>query len=1028
MQSLNRALVLIPAFVIFWYSHAAAAVDFQKHVIDETVTVIQQIATWDMDHDGDQDIIGATWDMADDASIIWWENFGLPDVMIKHPINLDPWVTEHIKSATSVQAADLNNDGQIEIVSANRFTGIWDFETSDRLVLWWKEEQSDLFVDATVDSFANTISSRGFVLVADMDQDGDQDIIYCRIEKSDPYWPGSEWNIKVYLYGNQNNGTVFNRQVIDDSFSSLPYLDWEVNPRLMAVGDLDNDGDNDLLLTCVHNLLWLRNDGTLSFTPIGLNPGMYSPTRVFMQDIDLDSDMDICCASLGEMVWLSNDGAQQFSIRSFGVDVGGAADVLFADLDQDSDMDVVLVRSNYQGLAWLENDGSQNYVKHNIGPGTYFWNTGTGVLLDVDADGDQDVFQASWLDSLKVWEHVQPTSTPTATVSPTFTPSPTISATGTVTLTRTASATVTPTFTASPVYSRTSTPTITETPTVTPTSTPTGIPNEIYVEERISRETNWQDGEYVWITIPPGPGYPGGGYWYKVSDYGTDVSYTWHDDLSGLPYDDPVSVITGTSEEGWGKVLSPNLQCDVDYYPLVEVSVVGISPAPHATWKIGIQEMEGAFRYWDLSASSMDTGTFVFNYRDITGLSGQSKFVIQLTIESAAGRWFKVDYVRVYHDGPVFSPTPTYTPTATATPTRTFTITPTPNPYDAFHEAFTGGDGTPVAEWEDEEENGTFNATLKYINNGFYGCLSRTAESNWGKALSPHIRCDVDAYPLLEVRVVNILPHVEWEDSGTRWKLGIQELEGAYRYWDITNSMKSTGVFMINYALLTELSGMSEFAVQLTVEGGSAAAVQFDYVRIYSENPPTFTPTATQSPTITETPTISPTATESATFTVSATCTESPTITCTATISETITATPTATESPTAMPTATPTPSPSLTATFAPTRTGTATATATPGWELEAGRVVAYPNPARGSVHFGYYAVGEVRVVIDIYRLTGERVATIVDLQNGGNGRTLTTRWVAADIAAGVYFYRLVIRDANGRETMVKQGKIALLR
>ncbi len=1059
MRTMNRGLLLLVVLLLLWCRHSVAAVDFQSYLIEEAGSAIQQLAVGDVDHDGDQDLIGALGDfyMGEEGTIVWWENFGLPEVMIKHAITLDPWVNEHMKKATSVQATDLNQDGQIEIISANRFVGAYEVPY-DELAVWWKNAQNNYFGHTQVDSFPNTVDSSGYVLVADMDQDGDQDIEYLRIERQLPEWLGWGFDIRVIVYENQNGGTAFASQMIYSGYSSDLSLSWDANPRMMAAGDLDQDGDIDLLLAFDYFLIWLRNDGAMQFTPTSLDVGMFPSLScgVFMQDIDQDGDMDICLANHENTVWFSNDGTQQFTSRGFGSDVGGAADVLFTDVKHDSDLDVILIRSNTQGLAWLENDGSQNYLKHNMDSYFYSFYYGTGALLDVDADGNYEVISATRQDDLKVWVQFQPTPTPTASASPTVTP------TRTPTPTTTASSTPTPTPTLSPIYSPTVTPTITltgtisPTPTITGTSTPTptitqtAIPNNIYLDESISRKTNWQDGVYTWIS------YPGGGYWYQVYDYGTDVTTTWQDEMTGLPYDDPVSVITCTSDEGWGKLLSPAIQCDVDYYPFIEVSVVGISPAPHATWKIGIQEMEGAFRYWDLNVSSMDTGTFVFNYRDLTGLSGQARFVIQLTIEGAAGRWFKVDYVRVYHGGPVFSPTPTETPTATTTPTRTFTITPTPNPYDVFHEGFTGADGTPVAEWEDEEENSAFNANLKYANDGFYGCLTRTAESNWGKALSPHIRCNVNDYPMLEVRVVDILPHTPWWDPGTRWKLGIQELEGAYRYWDITNSMKSTGVFRINYALLTDLGGISEFAVQLTVEGDSAAAVQFDYVRVYSENPPTFTPTATvtvtatRSPTITETSTITPTPTESLTFTTTPTSTATPTTTLTATITETFTASPTftdtetcsptLTESPTSMPTATatptssasptstPTPSPSLTATFVPTRTGTATATVMPGWELEAGRVVAYPNPARGSVNFGYYAGGEVQAVIDIYRLTGERVATITDRQNGGSGRALATQWRAADVAAGVYFYRLVLRDADGRETMVKKGKIALIR
>ncbi len=71
---------------------------------------------------------------------------------------------------------------------------------------------------------------------------------------------------------------------------------------------------------------------------------------------------------------------------------------------------------------------------------------------------------------------------------------------------------------------------------------------------------------------------------------------------------------------------------------------------------------------------------------------------------------------------------------------------------------------------------------------------------------------------------------------------------------------------------------------------------------------------------------------------------------------------------------------------------------------------------------------GAAKAEIDIYRLTGERVAHIVENRNGGAGQTLTTAWDAANVAPGIYLCRIKITDVNGKIILDQKKKIALLK
>jgi hypothetical protein len=138
------------------------------------------------------------------------------------------------------------------------------------------------------------------------------------------------------------------------------------------------------------------------------------------------------------------------------------------------------------------------------------------------------------------------------------------------------------------------------------------------------------------------------------------------------------------------------------------------------------------------------------------------------------------------------------------------------------------------------------------------------------------------------------------------------------------------------------------------------------------------------------------------------------TATPTATPTESATATWTMTVAPRAIASATPTPTVSVTP-----RT---TQTATPTRDIAATGVVAYPNPARDKVQFVWKGGATDRVRIEIYNLSGERIATVSDGRTPGNSAT----WRLNQVAPGIYFYQVfVTRDGHEQGQGVR--KIAVV-
>lgn len=171
------------------------------------------------------------------------------------------------------------------------------------------------------------------------------------------------------------------------------------------------------------------------------------------------------------------------------------------------------------------------------------------------------------------------------------------------------------------------------------------------------------------------------------------------------------------------------------------------------------------------------------------------------------------------------SVTATLTPSATQTYTPTLTPTPSALTADIWYEDFTGAAGSQPPNWFDETDNPAFNAEIAYAGVSSTAAVVRTADDIWGKALSAPIRCDVNAYNRLEIKVVAL-------SSGVSWKVGILE-DGTSNYWDLCPSQTSAGVFTFNYAQIIGWSGERNLVVQITVEGAAGEQITVDYVRVF---------------------------------------------------------------------------------------------------------------------------------------------------------------------------------------------------
>ncbi len=174
----------------------------------------------------------------------------------------------------------------------------------------------------------------------------------------------------------------------------------------IALGDVDNDGDLDMAVGNhtvggQTNRLYL-NDGNGVFTDTQSLGSAGVSYGITMGDVDGDGSLDVVIAnrSVPNQVYLNN-GSGVFT--DSGQALGGtnrSTDVALGDIDADGDLDLV-VQNAGDGIQVYDNDGSGAFT--NTGQTLATADTGNIVLGDVDKDGDLDMVAVNRFTGTRVY-------------------------------------------------------------------------------------------------------------------------------------------------------------------------------------------------------------------------------------------------------------------------------------------------------------------------------------------------------------------------------------------------------------------------------------------------------------------------------------------------------------------------------------------------------------------------------------------------------------------------------------------------
>lgn len=316
----------------------------------------------DFNQDGKNDIV------------LTYENVGRVNLFqitdITQPVNADMIeVSQSAGNVKDISVADFNGDGFMDVISSSHLDHTLDLYTNSGNNLD--------FSFTTIDTLLGPTKNEE----ADIDQDGDIDIVACQGEPNE--------NANFFWYENDGNG-VFEYHFLKNINNG------GAHPKDVKIADIDNDNDIDIVAVSYPYTYILYNDGSENFTSYTI-PGLDQITyTVAINDVDGDGLKDIILWYIGEMSYCKNYGSTfstplALNLNNSSGTFSNIYSIELADMDNDTDLDIVFSTASNASIGYMENLGALNY---NLSPIVDYTIQDYGIDLklgDIDSDGDIDI-------------------------------------------------------------------------------------------------------------------------------------------------------------------------------------------------------------------------------------------------------------------------------------------------------------------------------------------------------------------------------------------------------------------------------------------------------------------------------------------------------------------------------------------------------------------------------------------------------------------------------------------------------------
>jgi hypothetical protein len=354
----------------------------------------QQVAIGDLDNDNRDDVVVVK---RYTYGTVWYKNPTDPPSATK-------WARRTVGTQTyyptDVAVGYLDNDTYMDIVTTSNYQ----WNNNYKLHYYKNPGTTSTWPHKVIDASLSGITGIGVSNLDVSEGDSDLDIIAAGYDAGEVKW-----------YKNKGGA--------DPSFDSYPVDDSGIsNPNDVEVIDVDDDGDNDFIVTGAKSgdVQWFETpDDPLQTTwnIYNIDSSTGQAWEVAIGDIDMDGDFDLAVTShtgntwnptsAGKVVWFEHPDTNVKAVNSwkkhivddkifspYGVDIG--------DIDGDGDNDIVVAAEEESKIYYYRNtdgNGTFNNVNDKFELQTGVSYAAPLKLVDLDMDNDLDVVSASGTDS-----------------------------------------------------------------------------------------------------------------------------------------------------------------------------------------------------------------------------------------------------------------------------------------------------------------------------------------------------------------------------------------------------------------------------------------------------------------------------------------------------------------------------------------------------------------------------------------------------------------------------------------------------